>query len=933
MSKRGALEDPYRPTDAKVFDDDVHAWPSSRPPRARMSRWTPLLAFVGALMCLQLILLSGRVHDLHRRPHTHHQDAKPDFSAYLATAKEQCRFKAARAGPPPGFAKRTENDRVLPNTPRTWIRNATVFTGEEIQPHMDVLLDHGLIQAIVPTRASPSSEDEAHSVDAQGAWLTPGIVDLHTHLGVLSMPTLPTHTDGNSRISPTRPMVRSIDGINEHDQNLRSTLSGGITTALVLPGSLNNIGGQAFPIKLGSLAGRPPSSRVLDPPRSMRMAGEAGHTRDEMYSEASGMRRPDGSTSFRQIKMACGENARKYNLVRLDEAWNFRSMFERAQRLREAQDDFCTSLEMGLLNTSSSPASLRFPTDLEIESLVDVLRGRTKVQTHCYTMNDLDAFVRHANEFGFPIAAFHHAHETHLVPSVLHAAPDHTPAAAIFATNANYKFESYFGTPFNPELMRSHNITPILKSDHPVLDSRRLVGQAAQAHHFGLNEIDALRAVTSAPAHVLGLAHRIGHVQVGMDADVVLWDRHPLTLGATPTAVYVDGTSQFETMHPSGASVHPTQPYSANYTSELHRVRSQVDEIAEGRALAFPTSMASLEEGVLVHLSAAYLREKGRIVAHTFAGHTGVVTYANGTVHCVGSAAECLADEATWAHVRHIDVRGGVVTPGLVSYGGTLGLSDIPSEASASDGTDPSAVTKHLHLDSLRPTARAVDGLVLGGHDMLRARASGVTTIINAPVVDGVFGGLSAHFDTGAQTVLDKGSVRTDEVALHVTITPDGADQVAVSSQLALVRAQLASPQTPAWRRVTHGTLPLVIATNSAHVVAQLILLKRAFPGVHIVLDSAGALHDLAAQLADVDLPVLMPPKIWEYEWAQRTRLPGPPLTSETELSVLRKHGVRVGLRIREAWEAANLLWEATWAAQDAHIHNATDVLELLTTK
>ena len=98
-----------------------------------------------------------------------------------------------------------------------------------------------------------------------------------------------------------------------------------------------------------------------------------------------------------------------------------------------------------------------------MDSLVDVLRGRTKVHTHCYTMNDLDAMVHHSTEFGFPIAAFHHAHETYLVPELLHKAYEHPPAVAMFSQNANYKYESYFGTPFAATLLRAASITPIFK--------------------------------------------------------------------------------------------------------------------------------------------------------------------------------------------------------------------------------------------------------------------------------------------------------------------------------------------------------------------------------------------------------------------------------------------------------------------------------------
>ncbi|WFD19702.1 hypothetical protein MCAP1_001938 [Malassezia caprae] len=899
----------YRDDDRLAWEplekEDIYTAPLPRRPRLNWSRALIYLLAAGAVLLVWV------------RPH------KAPLSARLREAHEQCYFANAPTGAPPAFSERTVNDRFVQGTPATMIRNATVFTGETILHGMDILLDRGLVQSVSPASKRPANTGVVE-IDAAGAWLTPGLVDMHTHLGVLSTPLMPSTEDGNSRQSPTRPMLRSIDAFNEHDQNVRRTLSGGVTTALVLPGSLNNIGGQAYPVKLGSLLGRPPSSRVVDPPRSMIMNGEAGRARDDMYAKDTGMQRPDGSTSFRQIKMACGENARKYHLVRMDEAWNFRSMLERARKLRARQDDFCARLAAGQLDRAP-PGDLHFPNEQEMDVLVDVLRGRTKVQTHCYTMNDLDAFVRHANEFQFPIAAFHHAHETYLVPSVLHGAPGGAPAAAIFSTNANYKFESYFGTPFQPELLRSHNITPIIKSDHPVLDSRRLLNQAAQAHHFGLQELDALRAVTSAPAHVLGFAHRLGHVQPGMDADVVLWDRHPLHLGATPTAVFVDGRPEFDVLHPSGPAPSGSKPQQApsvaQFQDEIARVLNASDAIADQRALAFPTALQRVPDMVLHNISRAYLREEGRIREQNGTGL--VLVFAQGQVRCVGDES-CLASAPAHAHHKH--VQGGVVLPGLVSYGATLGLSDIPSEASASNGKDPA------ESPAEQSVSRAVDGLVFGGHDLLRAHASGVSTAITVPQFEGVFGGISAQFDTGANSVLDKMSVRASSVAVHAKLAPTDKGYPALSTQVALLRALLNSPKTAEWEQVASGHLPLVVATDYEHMVAQLILLKRAMPQVRLVLDSAAPLHRVAAELAAVDIPVLLPNKVWMYGWERRDRLAGPPVSAATELGVLLQHGVRVGVRIDESWEASNLLWETTWAAQDAHVTDAATILSWLTT-
>ena len=121
-------------------------------------------------------------------------------ASYKLHAQQQCRYARARAGAPPNFHKRAVNDRRVPGAPRTVIRNATLFDGERILPHHDVFLSDGLIQFVEPTNLQvPVPRDtETDHIDAAGRWLTPGIIDLHTHLGVFGMPVLPTHMDGNS---------------------------------------------------------------------------------------------------------------------------------------------------------------------------------------------------------------------------------------------------------------------------------------------------------------------------------------------------------------------------------------------------------------------------------------------------------------------------------------------------------------------------------------------------------------------------------------------------------------------------------------------------------------------------------------------------------------------------------------------------------------
>lgn len=331
---------------------------------------------------------------------------------------------------------RNSSARYVEGQKATLIRNATVWIGEpsiDVTPEeahagkgyswiqADVLLQYGLIQRVeadIPSHELPSSYDV---FNAQGRQLTSGIIDMHSHTGVDSLPELRGNSDTNELSSDTTPYVRSRDGLNPLDHQLQVIKSGGVTSSLILPGSGNNIGGEAYVIKhaVGPADGRPElsiESLLADPE----------HT-------------------WRYMKMACGENAKRvYGRAgrdfgpysRLGEAWYFRHAFEQATKLKNAQDDWCEAADrVGAENLESY-----LPQDLEWESLAAVLRGQVMVNTHCYTIPDLESFVGYTNEFKFPVRAFHHAHSTYLIPEVLKRAyGGRPPAAALFADNMYYK--------------------------------------------------------------------------------------------------------------------------------------------------------------------------------------------------------------------------------------------------------------------------------------------------------------------------------------------------------------------------------------------------------------------------------------------------------------------------------------------------------------
>ncbi|GAC75374.1 hypothetical protein PANT_15c00040 [Moesziomyces antarcticus T-34] len=944
----------------KSAHDSLPSYASVAERRARKPRSVALrTSFISLLGLVALVYYLGALTTFGANEHHVYQPtAHPHVQSVFAAALAKCDAVAAPVGAPARFHQRTRSERAEPAQQDVLIRNATVWTGldggNEVLEARDILLSKGIIKRISKTANNEFASASAKVIDAAGRWVTPGLVDMHVHLSVGALPALPGHDDVNSIGKNTNPYLRTIDGMNQHDVSFRKSLAGGITTGLVLPGSANSMGGQAFPIKYRQPSSHLPQHRLIEPPTSLAPLGQGKANSAASFDVETGLARNDSSSSWRYMKMACGENARRvYKMTRFDEAWDFRRTFAAARELKNKQDAFCDSARSfsSLHGAGAAPATLadaEFPDDLELEALVALLRGKVKLNTHCYTQVDFEAFVRHSNEFQFPVAAFHHAHESYLVPDLLKQTYGNvTPAIAIFSTNANYKLEAYFGTPFTGAILAAHNVTPIYKSDHPVTDSRRILNQAAQAHHFGLDEVSALRSVISAPAERLGLDHRLGYVRQGWDADVVVWNTHPLRIGATPVEVVIDGVPQLgphapvpaptlpddaEAQGDKKAVSAPKAPKGGNFSAEIARVTSSYDKIITFEQLAFPsaqpptpncTVFTNVRERFFVQPDAA---SKPRIASTRFDGAGGSIVVEGGKVVCSGetcSASACAAEAVV------IDAQGGVVLPGITSYGSNLGLTDIVSEAEASDGytldpvrADNAAVQTAEYVRSW-PVARAADGLQFGGHDLVRARASGVTKAIVFPQSDTFFSGISTRFDTGAQTVLDEGAVLDDEVAVHITLSHNGGGGPSISEQIGLLRQLLTanegsakgSDSTSVWRRVAAGDLPLVVTALRADHISQVLRLIDAFPSVRLVISGAAEGHLVADQLAKRNVGVLLIPQTWPRTFDELRGLSGPPLTRATTLSALLDAGVRVALKIEEAWMAANLLWDATRAA------------------
>ncbi|KAH7339931.1 hypothetical protein B0J17DRAFT_570590 [Rhizoctonia solani] len=876
--------------------------PASVPPRK--SAASLKLNTIGLIALGSISFLTYNVLNVPHVPKSH------PFPPHALESLSKCKSLKLKPGPSESFWSRTESERWEPGTPPTLIQNATIWTGGDHGDEIligDILLDKGIIKAVgrVPPPLLDAVGNKLVVKNVHGAWVSPAINDMHSHLGVDSVPELRGSADTNSYKAPTMPYLRSLDGFNTHDAAFALSRSGGVARSLILPGSADNIGGQAFVVKIRKTSHGGPSSMVLEPPSTLHINGTRG--------EADGVR-------WRHMKHACGENpSRVYQQTRMDSIWEFRKAYNSAREVKQKQDEFCHRAEDGTVDWSKES----FPEDLQFEALVDVLRGRVKVNIHCYQAVDLDGIVRLTNEFKFPVAAFHHAHEAYLVPDILkNVWGGVPPAVALFATNARYKLEAYRGSEFAPKILHENGLKVVMKSDHPVLNSRYLLYEAAQAHYYGLPAGPALSSVITTPAEVAGFGHRLGRVKNGYDADIVVWDSHPLSLGATPQQLYIDGIAQlsdpFVATKPSTFQRIPAIPDWGNAPEEAIKHDGLPPLSSSGKDLA--------QTVVFTRVKDIWSSSSGELQLQSLPAES-VVVVSGGRITCTGPASRC---SASYTQAKVVDLAHGSLSPGLISFGAPLGLEEISAESSTNDGPVPDPLSENgvpgiAGGDEL--VVRAADGLSFAGRDTLLAHRAGVTTAVSAPVSRGLFSGASVAFRTGAAHKLEDGAIVNSAPALHLAVRHGSG--VSVSTQIATLR-RLLLKNIPKSRhglvaKALGGHVPLVITVHKADDMATLLELKSEIEdltSVPLQVTFAGATeaHLIAKEIAAAGVGVIViPTRSFPTSWDQARVLPGPPLSRDSLIAKLLKANVTVGVGVVKSWEARNTRFDIGWAALESN--------------
>ncbi|RKP22565.1 hypothetical protein SYNPS1DRAFT_31826 [Syncephalis pseudoplumigaleata] len=572
-----------------------------------------------------------------------------------------------------------------------------------------------------------------------------------------------------------------------------------------------------------------------------------------------------------------------------------------------------------------------FPDDLVDESLAALLRGQVKLNVHCYEPQDLEMMLRVMREFNVTIAAFHHALEAHLIPEVIRRS---NVTVATFADLWGYKYEAFDASVNAPRILAEHGIPVALKSDHPVINSQYLMHEAGKAHQYGLSSSLALASVTSVPANALGLGHRIGRLLLGYDADVVVWDAHPLALGARPLQVFIDGAPQLKlerdlsntpkpftsARHPPAKAAEPIRPLARTdrhtmtftNTSSACSARSRTFIVRNiGKLFASPDLILDAE------------KLKGNDEYKEIA-----VVVVDGVVRCVGL--DC--DDAIAMNRGDVyDLHGGTLIPGLISTGSALGLNEVEQDATTGDGVLRSALITDTNRIPL-----AEDGLAFGGKHLRAAHAAGIVTTVSLPESSGaLITGLSVAARTAGSSVLDASSIVKSRVALHAKVDSGslGDTLTTVSSQIAALRDVLITALETKEKRADHredhfadvarGVIPLVVHTHSKDNIAAIAKLRDelrwhhkqrngAGQGMNVVIFGGAEAHLLAADLADYEIPVVLDKARCQPEsWSSRRCLLGQPLTQYTAAQTLHKAGVKVMLSSFDLGDTRQLLWEA----------------------
>jgi imidazolonepropionase-like amidohydrolase len=403
------------------------------------------------------------------------------------------------------------NENPYPSTYRAYPGAPTALVGATVFDGAGGRIDRGTVlfadgKVVGVGDASLAIPAGYNRIDGTGKYVTPGIIDIHSHLGVYPSPSVSALSDGNEATAPTTPDVWAEHSVWPQDPGFsRALANGGVTALQILPGSANLVGGRSVTLK-------------NVPARTVQ-----------------GMKFPDAPYG---MKMACGENPKR--------------VYGNKGRMPSTRMGNMAVDRQTFLDTKRWMAEGRKGRDLAKETLADVMDGKILVQNHCYRADEMAFMIDLSKEMGYKISAFHHAVESYKIADLLRA---NDICSAVWADWYGFKMESYDGIPENAAFIQNAGACTIIHSDDEN-GIQRLNQEAAKAQAAGrragidIPDEQVIRWLTLNPAHAMGIEQWTGSLANGKMADVVLWNGNPLSVYSRPEKVWIDGTLMFDADNP-----------------------------------------------------------------------------------------------------------------------------------------------------------------------------------------------------------------------------------------------------------------------------------------------------------------------------------------------------------------------------------------------
>jgi imidazolonepropionase-like amidohydrolase len=820
-------------------------------------------------------------------------------------------------------------DLFIENLDAVWTANDEVLEG------VSILIRDGVIVEIGAELAPPSG---VQILDGAGRTAIPGIVDEHSHTAMIGT---------NEGSAPIVPEISVLDALNPASFQIYHALSGGVTTARIMHGSSNPIGGQSAIIK--NRWGMTTARELLVPgaPRSVKFALGENVTRKPAQARGPATRFPASRPGVEAIYVQAFTAAQEY-----------RELWERYE---------------------ADPGSFRAPPrrDLRLEALVDIMEDRIRVHAHSYRSDEILMLMRVADRFGFTIDNFTHILEGYRIATELR---EHGAGASTFSDWWQFKLESYDAIPYNATIMAEQGVLTALNSDLTWLQPFMTWEIPKPVQYGGLSKEESLRMLTLNPAIMLGVEDRVGSIEVGKDGDVVLLTGDPFDAFTRVEYTVIDGLVYYDSNREEETRGEPINPLPSTSADRYRADADATRTVGSGTVQTADLSeLDPVNPGVeVVALVGGTVHPVSRP-----AFEDGVVVLAEGRIQAVGPRGQVEIP----AGAREIDVSGRHIHPGMIDPVTHLGLFEIGAISQATDRAEIGGFNPHIRaLPAYQPHGRApfvarargitstltvqTSGVIQGmgsvvqltGDTFERAEIRGEGALmVNLPVptsAPGSGGGgwqpFHDHHGDGRDLVWagdaffethDDGHDHGDHFAMagvgaalsfasvvgaeevrqarsNAEPNLDGDEMKLLTEFLDRSREYLATETVSqradqpfeaniwggdrvaleAMAPVMRGEIPVFVRVDSEWQIRHLFLLMDAYPEIDFVLVGGAEAHRLAEEIAERDLPVIL----------TRTRRPTPDRDDAVTAifrapAILHEAGVRIAFATDESADVRNL--------------------------